>query len=144
MKYESFKNRKIELNTKTFVYRNLHTGNYSVKQNGLVIAHVESIILNNCSFKISEKLRQKVIKDKQKNVHAYIVGYVESYKDINSIPYIENRTSITYNPYKFKTFVYKEYETEAILQPNYKICCSTEQGVFIFQRKPKNESNICL
>ena len=129
MIYESFKNRKIELNTKTFVYRNLHTGNYSVKQNGLVVAHVDSIILNNCSFKVSEKLRQKVIKDKQKNVHAYIVGYVEK---INLIPYIESKTLITYNPYKFKTFVYKGYETEAILQPNYKICCSVEQDVFIF------------
>jgi hypothetical protein len=88
------------------LYRNLHKGCFSVQQytKGVgyrVIAHIShGYILHNCTFKVYSSGREKVLRDKQKNVHAYI--QFESYSmGIDSItdeqPY--------YNPYKFDSFV---------------------------------------
>ncbi len=92
---------------KVFVYWNLHKNLWSVKSlegssKGKVIARLSSVNLKNCFFKVSEAGRQKVIQTKQKNVHAGVVGYLTE-----EIP--ENLYNlVTYNPYKYSSFVNKE------------------------------------
>jgi hypothetical protein len=88
---------------KVRVYFNLNKQMLSVqeKTNGSwkVVDHVEQIWLGNPTFKVSEAGRQRVIKNKRKNVHAYIEGIA------NAVP--ENLTafdSINYNPYKLEKF----------------------------------------
>lgn len=92
---------------KVFVYWNLHKNLWSVKalegeSKGLVIDRTTKITLKNCEFKVSEKSRQRVIKEKCKNIHAGVVGYItdETISEFNS--------NITYNPYKYSSFVNKE------------------------------------
>lgn len=88
---------------RVFVYRNLHKKCYSVKslKTGRVIAHVDSIDLINVSFRVSQAGRNRVLREKRKNVHAGVVGYV-------SCPLgAEHSVSVTYNPYKFDSFVTK-------------------------------------
>jgi hypothetical protein len=89
---------------KVRVYFNLQKKLLSVqaKVNGVwkVVRHCQEISLLDVTFKVSERGRQRVIKNKRKNVHAYICGTVT-----------EERTAqdqwfdlITYNPYKLEKF----------------------------------------
>lgn len=92
---------------KVFVYWNIHKNLWSVKalegeSKGLVIERVKNITLSNCEFKVSEKGRQRVLKEKCKNIHAGVVGYISEQSEI------VNFSQITYNPYKYSNFVNKE------------------------------------
>ena len=64
---------------KAFVYYNLHKHRLSVKalsgsQKGRVVAHAVRVVLHDCEFRVSEAGRQRVIREKRKNVHAGVVG----------------------------------------------------------------------
>ena len=83
------------------VYRNLHKGCWSVKQNGLVKAHSDEINLYDCSFLVNEKNRLKVIKEKRKNVHAFVRGYIWD-TPLNLI------RQASYNPYARNSFYDKK------------------------------------
>jgi hypothetical protein len=112
---------------RTRVYRNLHNGKWSLQQkiNGswLVVAHCDHVLLSNCELKVSEAGRQRVIKEKKKNVHAFIIGDLEAWEgegfkgrdpEMNDgttfsdryLPHSSNRpVGLTYNPYTFESFV---------------------------------------
>jgi hypothetical protein len=92
---------------KVFVYFNLHKKCFSVRsmKTGRVINHTMSLTLENCVFKVSEAGRKRVLKEKRKNVHAGVVGYLT--EDNNTTDCL---TKVTYNPYKYSSFV--EMETE--------------------------------
>lgn len=84
------------------VYRNLHKNCYSVKQGGLVRAHMDVVRLYDCTFKVNQRGRQRVVETGRKNVHARVCGYVSATanRNPNSVP---NR--IFYNPYKWNGFM---------------------------------------
>jgi len=96
--------------TKVFAYRNLHRQCWSVKAlegplKGRVIYHANEITLFECTFKVSQAGRQRVLREQKKNVHAGVQGYISdnfTFADQEShgcdIP-------ITYNPYKYDSFV---------------------------------------
>jgi hypothetical protein len=67
---------------------------------GRVIAHAMEICLEDCKFKVSESGRNRVLKEKRKNVHAGVVGYVTDDKNLTGC-----LTRVTYNPYKYSSFV---------------------------------------
>lgn len=92
---------------KVFIYYNLHKKMFSIKslKSGLVIGHTLSLTLRNATFKVSEKGRQRVLKEKRKNVHAGVVGYIDSDTLTNALTGL---SCATYNPYKFSSFVDKE------------------------------------
>ena len=81
------------------VYFNLHRKCYSVQQNGLVVGHAYCIALRDVTCKVSEAGRQRVIKEQRKNVHAYMVGTIDT--DVADWYDIK----LTYNPYKYSSFV---------------------------------------
>lgn len=88
------------------MYRNLNSNCWSLKHRGKVIGHHKAIVLNNCEFRVSKKGRQRVLKEKVKNVHAYVAA--ESYEQLNDHHNGVERVKLTYNPYKYSTFVVKE------------------------------------
>lgn len=112
---------------KVFVYFNLHKKCWSVKSlegetKGKVIAHCETIILKNCELKVSEAGRQRVIREQKKYVHAGVVGIVVSMnKKVK-----ETSTQITYNPYKFNSFI-NNNTMEPVFQTN-KAYMSAKKG----------------
>ena len=64
---------------RVFVYFNLHKKCLSVKalegeSKGRVIAHADSVELVNATFKVSQAGRQRVLRERRKNVHAGVVG----------------------------------------------------------------------
>lgn len=102
---------------KVFVYWNLNRKLWSIKalrgpNRGRVIQHLQEITLKNCIFKVSERGRQTVIAQKVKNVHAGVVGYMNSDEIFkNAIQSID----VTYNPYKFSSFVNKNNTQEPVI-----------------------------
>ncbi len=116
---------------KCFVYFNLHRKVWSIKalegpNKGRVIAHSDLVEMSDCTFKVSEAGRQRVLAEKRKNVHAGIVGVVRTIgENMDPLSRTAMRreanwvrhgghpayTPITYNPYKFKTFVRRSTET---------------------------------
>jgi hypothetical protein len=114
------------------VYRNLHFKDetvYSVRKDGLVEGHAMMIIMDGSTkrpitFAVGPKGNQRVRDEQRKNVHAVIRGYI-----VNAVWHDEDNAShaldacsyhkdihmqyrdgyewkkVTYNPYKYKTFV---------------------------------------
>jgi hypothetical protein len=94
---------------KVFVYFNLHKRLFSVKSlegasKGKVIGYSHSIVLDHTQFKISEAGRQRVIRERKKNVHAGVTGTLI---DVGTIGKMFKGDIITYNPYENSTFVKK-------------------------------------
>ena len=98
---------------KVFCYYNLHLKCFSIKalegpKKGRVVAHSDKVLLFDGTFKVSEAGRQRVLRERKKNVHAGVVGqWLGSLDDeltIDRIVY--NGRPVTYNPYKYNTFVY--------------------------------------
>lgn len=60
------------------VYRNLNNGLISIKdkKTNRVIGYAEEVWINNPKFIVSEAGRQRVLKEKRKNVHAFIEGEI--------------------------------------------------------------------
>lgn len=98
---------------KVFVYYNLHKHLWSVKalegpQKGRVVAHRDIVMLRSPESKVSQVGRKRVLQEQRKNVHAGIVGeWIENPWQRMAALWDE----ITYNPYKYETFVYKNDES---------------------------------
>lgn len=93
-----------------FVYFNLHKKVWSIKdrKTGLVIAHAKKVAVDAPQFKVSEAGRQRVLRDKAKNVHAGVVGKLNAHHtDFDS----EGKKRVSYNPYKYNHFY--ESDTQA-------------------------------
>lgn len=95
------------MQAKYYVYWNLHKNVFSVKYKGKVIAHLTNFYGKNCEFRVSEKGRQRVLAEKKKNVHSYVVcdQYVEGDVNILSPFRLDIEGRARYNPYKGPTFV---------------------------------------
>ena len=92
---------------KVFVYFNLHKKLFSVRalegsNKGKVIAHMESLALDNPKLKVSKAGRERVIREGRKNVHAGVVGdFTTHLLSSDKIAWEQVR----YNPYLFDSFV---------------------------------------
>lgn len=91
-----------------YIYFNLHKKCWSVKYRGKVIHHCTSLVAHQCKFIVSEKGRQRVLREQRKNVHAYVrcVSVVMDGVDIGELQIIP----ISYNPYKHPYFYYTDSE----------------------------------
>lgn len=102
---KNYKNRKIDYKKKVWIYRNLRRKLYSIRQSNRIVAHTDAIMLKNAEFKVNEAGRKRVLEEKRKNVHAFVIGYIIKSgmaTDKNGkLP-----AKIIYNPYKNKTFVH--------------------------------------
>lgn len=104
---------------KVFVYFNLHKRCFSVKalegdRKGRVVAHVNDAIIYEPTFKVSQAGRQRVLRERKKNVHAGVVGkwFENEHNPARSVELLSlSGRAITYNPYKFSEFVYRTTET---------------------------------
>jgi hypothetical protein len=89
------------------VYWNLHKHTFSIQdtQSGLVIGHSKQVEIDDAAFVVRQAGRQKVLETKRKNVHAFVVGTLVStdaaQRDVDDL------TELTYNPYKYDSFVIK-------------------------------------
>lgn len=123
---------------KVFVYYNLRKKVWSVKdvKTGLVIAHLNSVVIKDATFKVSEAGRQRVLKEKRKNVHAGVQGILA--QEIEADQWLldnENgRVDTTrYNPYKYKSFVFGLYDEPIHNAEIVKMECSIKPTVTAYR-----------
>lgn len=112
----------ITATTRVFVYFNLHRKVWSVRalngpNKGRVIAHAVQVGLAEVSFRVSEAGRQRVLRERKKNVHAGVAGTL-LWVDTVERPWTPagapaDAIRVSYNPYAAPTFT--EVETHARL-----------------------------
>ena len=95
------------MTAKYYIYRNLRTGGFSVKYKGRVIDRPHTFSAYDVEFKVSEAGRQKVITEKQKNVHAFVVADKYKVRQYPVVPVkqIDKYNRVSYNPYKAAHFM---------------------------------------
>jgi len=119
---------KIDPNKKIEVYFNLHKKTWSVRQSGKVIGHTDYIQVKDPQFVVSQKGNERVRREKKKNVHAFVRGYVES-----RLPVFPSKMRfVTYNPYKNSSFV--------VRNTNDTICSSPYAALEVVNQKPRVEA----
>jgi len=94
------------------VYRNLHLDGvvWSIRiPNGKVLTHAKGVLLRDATFVVQPAGREKVRRERKKTVHAFVKGEMitdpnEIFEECQAITE-DNAMSVTYNPYKYDTFV---------------------------------------
>lgn len=99
------------------VYYNLHKHCLSVRHKGKVIKHVAEITLRDAKFVVQEGGRQRALRERKKNVHAFVKGELV---DFSAPQYSRNAT---YNPFRFDSFV--DFDT---LEPVYEASLVSVSG----------------
>lgn len=92
------------------VFKNLKHGCYSIMQRGVVRASAKQVRLSDVEFRVRETGRQRMLREKRKNVHAFAVGKLVDYvhpEDSRDIDPIAGRGAF-YDPYRFPSFVDRE------------------------------------
>lgn len=103
MRYDEL-SKLVDLSKPVEVYKNLHKGLWSIRQSGKVVAHSDYVFLKDAKFVVRPGGRARVLREKRKNVHAFVKGYVAN-------PAIASKVSendwkdVYYNPYKHDSFV---------------------------------------
>lgn len=75
---------------------------------GRVVQHHQRLLLSDAKFVVREGGRQRVLREKRKNVHAFIVGYLVDSRGIFGADADTKRdfpVRITYNPYRAGAFL---------------------------------------
>ena len=105
-------NEKTHIGDKVMVYYNLHKHTFSISRNGRVIAHADYVKLTDVEFRVRQGGREKVVREKSKNVHSFVIGTLEDYCKFpcDNLPSEPNSNIVTYNPYKYNSYVIKDTE----------------------------------
>jgi len=98
------------------IYRNLHHGlKFSVQERGRVIDRLTDFEAHDVRFQVGENGRQRVLRERRKNVHAFVV--VQSYSTASSYD-VNSLMAVKYNPYENSTFMMNGepiYEADSVL-----------------------------
>ncbi|WP_374723110.1 hypothetical protein [Peribacillus tepidiphilus] len=88
------------------VYRNIRKGIFSIKdvKTRRVIAYGTDIKLSNIKMQVQKLGRERVRREKWKNIHAFVTG---TYEGVDQIDINEGWDLIYYNPYTTETFIKK-------------------------------------
>lgn len=119
------------------MYWNLHRKQWSVQKKGpkgwRVAFTTPALALAECSFSVSQAGRNRVLREKRKNVHAFIVGKFLASGSSPSIE-ISGAQPVTYNPYRAAHFflghnVARRVDTAsfALCTPDRKVFCAAAQ-----------------
>jgi len=78
MTLNPFKERKVDFSLPVEVYRCLTKSGkwFSVRQNGLVVAHTNDLTLKHCEAVVNESGKKRCLTSGKRNVHAFIRGYI--------------------------------------------------------------------
>lgn len=111
------------------VYFNLHKKIWSVRNRKTrkVSFHLKDVLLTNVQFVVSESGRQRVLREKRKNVHAFARGQLESNQPLSRKD-LKGYRQAYYNPYKTKHFV--DIKTGEVLDKIYTIFMRADKTVW--------------
>jgi hypothetical protein len=97
---------------RVMVYYNLHKHTFSVTYKSKVILHADYVKLGDVEFRVRKGGKERVRTEMAKNVHAFVIGDLLEYCQFpcENIPNEPTNKVVTYNPYKYDSFVYKSDE----------------------------------
>jgi len=109
---EQDENKPDPIGLRVMVYYNLHKKTFSVQYKGRIILYADYVKLGNVEFRVREGGKEKVRQEMRKNVHAFVIGDLLDYCQYpcENMPPETNDKVITYNPYKYDSFVKKDTE----------------------------------
>ena len=88
------------------IYFNLHKKVFSVRHKGKVIGHATALTVMNPKFVVQPAGRAKVLRDKVKNVHAFVrTDSMWTVEDDWYCVEVYKKERVKYNPYMSDTFV---------------------------------------
>lgn len=104
---QSVRGRDITNGQTIQVYFNLHKNCFSIRdyKSNLVVAHAESVIIKNAYFRVRENGRQRVIRERQKNIHAFVEGIYVNERTIKTKVKSMKLNPGYYNPYITEKFI---------------------------------------
>lgn len=120
------------------VYWNLHKKCWSVQEHQrrdhgrlgwVVTEHTQEFVLRDPQFRVSQSGRERVLREKRKNVHAFIMGTPISIMEMPDCEY----ELIRYNPYETSEFVYS-VDGEAVVGTHPKIAFLRDGRVWVNAR----------
>ena len=106
-------------------YYNLHKQCLSARPTGRYgyVRHYQFLAVQNVKFAVQPAGRQKVLRERKKNVHAFVRGemvswsparrgkkehIIDSVVSANNMRADDRFVEVTYNPYKYESFVRKD------------------------------------
>lgn len=93
------------------VYWNFHKKIWSVRHKGKIIHHARIVMMGVSDFTVQPAGNARVRREKVKNVHAFVRGELvySTRASVNlDMPVNDGWRKVTYDPYKNKTFVFKD------------------------------------
>ncbi len=128
---EQDENKIDPIGLRVMVYYNLHKKTFSVQYKGRIILYADYVKLGNVEFRVREGGKEKVRQEMRKNVHAFVIGDLLDYCQYpcENMPPETNDKVITYNPYKYDSFVKKDTE-EPIFNANEIDMINTKNKIF--------------
>lgn len=102
--------QQIATDRRVYVYYNLHRKIFSIRQAGRVVAHADALTLTRCRFRVSPAGRAKVLRERKKNVHAGVSGYLATDQSLGAFVrdprWIQWPSALVrYNPYQSPYFM---------------------------------------
>jgi len=116
---------------KVMVYYNLHKHTFSVSYKNKIVMYADYVKLKNVEFRVRQGGKEKVRDEMRKNVHAFVIGTLMDFCTFpcENLPDEPNENVITYNPYKYDSFVRKNSE-EPIYDANEVEMINSKNKVF--------------
>ena len=132
---------EVPIGKRVFVYWNIHKGGYSIRYRGLVNNWASRIILKDVKYLVGQKGQERVQEEGVKNVHAGLSGILVCLEDFETgqfvgdspEPFTDDAVPVTYNPYKYTTFVRRADESKIKKSP---------YAVMLTERGEKNRANV--
>lgn len=127
--------RALPKGVKVRVYRNLNKPEFfsimacSGEYKGLVCGYARAVRLVNGRFVVSEKSRQRVLKEQCRNVHAFVEGELMDATDLLQHESLLGGGTVSYNPYKMGSFYWVE-TGEALQQTTFETVAV--QGAWVY------------
>jgi hypothetical protein len=117
---------------KVMLYYNLHKQTFSIIYKSLVIFHADYVKLKDVEFRVRPGGREKVLKEKRKNVHSFVIGTLMDYCifPCENLPSEPNNNIVTYSPYKYSSYVMKDTE-EPVYHANEVEMINLKNKIFI-------------
>jgi hypothetical protein len=119
---------------RVMVYYNLHKHTFSVQKNGIVVFHADYLKLKDVEFRVRVGGKEKVRKEKSKNVHAFVIGVLEDFCEYpcEEMPEEPVGEIITYNPYLYDSFVFRKTK-EPVYNANEVVMINSKNKIFVIE-----------
>jgi hypothetical protein len=96
---------------KTYIYYNLHKSIWSLMVGGKVVGHEKSVVVTNVEFRVRPGGHKRVLEQKRKNVHAFVIGKIPEFGVVLSSE--AKLRQVKYNPYKADHFYFADTNEKA-------------------------------